>query len=153
VKLVNIVTAGEMSKAVKGSLRGADVLVMAAAVGDYGPAEVASTKIKKSDGVPEIKLEPTEDILMSVSKSNVKCLLVGFAAETDNVIENARSKLLEKGLSIIVANKVDLPESGFGADTDLAAVITSDADVVELRMMSKVELSDRVLDTVSEMLE
>lgn len=153
VERTSVVTAAEMSKAVKLSMKGADVLVMAAAVADYAPAAIARSKMKKSGGVPDIEFVPTEDILKSVTARKGKRIIVGFAAETDNVIKNARGKLKDKGLDLIVANKVDSPESGFGTETDLAAVIGSGKEKVELRMMSKVELSTLVLDRIAEMLE
>jgi phosphopantothenoylcysteine decarboxylase/phosphopantothenate--cysteine ligase len=152
VELLSVVTAEEMAGAVKDALAGADVLVMAAAVADYRPSDVAPRKMKKSAGVPDIKFEATEDILKSISTTKDSCLLVGFAAETDDVIENARRKLEDKKLDLIVANKVDAPDSGFGAETDLATVITADPGGVELKMMSKTELSDAVLDRVVTML-
>ncbi len=152
VELKSVVTAEEMAGAVKDALPGADVLVMAAAVADYRPADVATRKMKKSEGVPQIRLEPTEDILKAVSGKKGSCLLVGFAAETDDVIENARGKLEDKKLDLMVANKVDAPDSGFGAETDLAAVITPDSERVELQMISKIELSDMVLDRIASML-
>lgn len=153
VERIIVVTAAEMSKAVKKSMKSADVLVMAAAVADYAPAAIARSKMKKSGGVPDIEFVPTEDILMSVTVNKGKRIIVGFAAETDNVIKNARDKLKDKGLDLIVANKVDSPESGFGTETDLAAVIGSGKEKVELRMMSKVELSNLVLDRIAEMLK
>lgn len=152
VDLKSVVTAEEMAGEVKGALASADVLVMAAAVADYRPADVANKKMKKSEGVPQIRLEPTEDILKAVSGMKGSCLLVGFAAETDDVIENARGKLEDKKLDLIVANKVDAPDSGFGAETDLAAIVTPDSDRVELQMISKIELSDMVLDRIASML-
>ena len=153
VKLISVTTTVEMAQAVKDNVAAADVLFMAAAVADYRPAEVAGQKMKKSEGVPQIKLEPTEDILKAVSSAKGRCFLVGFAAETDNVIENAKGKLREKELDLIVANKVGAPDSGFGIDTDLAAVISSDSEEIALSMMSKVELSDEILDTVMGMLK
>ncbi len=152
VKLISVASTAQMALAVKDNVPTADVLLMAAAVADYKPAQVAGQKMKKSEGVPQIELEPTEDILKAVSGAKGRCLLVGFAAETDNVIENAKSKLKEKGLDLVVANKVGAPDSGFGTDTDLAAVISSDSEEIELRMMSKAELSDEVLDKVVDIL-
>jgi phosphopantothenoylcysteine decarboxylase / phosphopantothenate---cysteine ligase len=152
VQLISVASTEEMAQAVKKNLPGADVLFMAAAVADYKPAKVAERKMKKSEGVPKIELEPTEDIIKAVSKARDKCLMVGFAAETDNVIENAKGKLKDKGLDLIVANEVGSDDSGFGTDTDLAAVISNDSEEIELRMMSKAELSDAVLDKVAGLL-
>ncbi len=152
VARVDVVTAAEMAGAVKKAVRGADVLVMAAAVADYTPAKVSPLKMKKHEGVPDIELVSTEDILKSLGVGKRRCLLVGFAAETDNVIRNAKGKLEGKGLDLIVANQVASPGSGFGADTDMAAVIGSRSERAKLRMMSKVELADEVLDRVAAIL-
>ena len=148
-KVVNVVSADDMKAAVLDNIDEADVLVMAAAVADYKPAEVAHRKTKKRDGVPRMELIPTDDILTEVRKLNRKTVVVGFAAETDHVIENAKQKLLEKGLDLIVANKVGEPGSGFATQTDLAAIISSSDEEPELSMVSKVELADLLLDRVA----
>ncbi|MFH1150649.1 MAG: bifunctional phosphopantothenoylcysteine decarboxylase/phosphopantothenate--cysteine ligase CoaBC [Actinomycetota bacterium] len=148
VDVVDVVSAAEMRDAVLERLRGSDVLVMAAAVADYRPARPSSSKMKKSEGVPALELEPTEDILKEVSGKKGSCLLVGFAAETDDVLENARKKLGEKGLDLIVANKVGEPGSGFGTQTDLAAIIKRGGGEQALELMTKTELADRLLDEV-----
>jgi phosphopantothenoylcysteine decarboxylase/phosphopantothenate--cysteine ligase len=151
-KLVTVVSAAEMKQAVMDNLPGTDTLIMTAAVADFRPAARMPKKIKKRDGVPEIELERTEDIIGEVQKVRGKCLVVGFAAETDDVVENARKKLAEKGMDLIVANKVGKPDSGFAADTNMAALIGIGDEDVELAMMSKSELAELVLDRVAEML-
>jgi len=152
VKLVQVVSAAEMKQAVIDNLPGADALVMAAAVADFRPAARMPKKIKKRDGIPEIMLEPTEDIINVAKKTKSKCLVVGFAAETDNVVENARKKLTEKGMGLVVANRVGEPDSGFGTDTNMAAVISPGDEKVELAMVSKSELAELLLDRIAEML-
>lgn len=149
VKPVGVVSASDMKKAVLDNLPGADVLVMAAAVGDFRPTSAAPTKLKKSKGTPEIRLEPTDDIIKQVSRAKGKCLVVGFAAETDNVIENAEKKLADKDMDLIVANKVNEPGSGFACETNRAAVISPGEEDVELVMTSKVELADILLERIS----
>ena len=151
-KLVTVVSAAEMKQAVMDNLPGTDTLIMTAAVADFRPAARMPKKIKKRDGVPEIELERTEDIIGEVQKIRAKCLVVGFAAETDDVVENARKKLAEKGMDLIVANKVGKPDSGFAAGTNMAALIGIGDESVELAMMSKSELAELVLDRVAEML-
>jgi len=151
-KLVTVVSAAEMKQAVMDNLPGTDTLIMTAAVADFRPAARMPKKIKKRDGVPEIELERTEDIIGEVQKIRAKCLVVGFAAETDDVVENARKKLAEKGMDLVVANKVGKPDSGFAADTNMAALIGIGDEDVELAMMSKSELAELVLDRVAEML-
>ena len=152
VKPVQVVSAAEMKQAVIDNLPEADALVMAAAVADFRPTAKMPKKIKKRDGVPEIKLEPTEDIIKEVQKIKSKCLVIGFAAETEDVVENAGKKLSEKGLDLIVANRVGEPGSGFGADTNLAAVISPGDEKVELTMMSKSGLAELLLDRIAGML-
>ena len=149
VKLVPVVSAAEMKGAVMDNLPGADVLVMAAAVADFRPEVKMPKKIKKQDGIAEIKIEPTEDIINEVQKSKSKCLVVGFAAETDNVVENARKKLIEKGMELVVANRVGAPDSGFAAETNSAAVISPVDENVELAMMSKSDLAELLLDRIA----
>ncbi|MCJ7652614.1 MAG: bifunctional phosphopantothenoylcysteine decarboxylase/phosphopantothenate--cysteine ligase CoaBC, partial [Actinobacteria bacterium] len=133
-KLVTVVSAAEMKQAVMDNLPGTDTLIMTAAVADFRPAARMPKKIKKRDGVPEIELERTEDIIGEVQKIRGKCLVVGFAAETDDVVENARKKLAEKGMDLVVANKVGKPDSGFAADTNMAALIGIGDESVELAM-------------------
>ena len=152
VRLVPVVSAAEMKRAVIDNLSGADALVMAAAVADFRPAARMPKKIKKRDGIPEIKLEPTEDIINEVQKIKSKCFVVGFAAETDNVVENARKKLAEKGMDLVVANRVGERDSGFAAETNSAAVISPADENVELAMMSKSDLAELLLDRIAGML-
>jgi len=123
--------------------------VMAAAVADYTPAQVAPSKMKKSEGVPELKFTATADILKEVAPRKDGRIVVGFAAETDDVVDNARKKLKGKDLDLIVANKVGEPGSGFGSSTDLAAVISEADSDATLTMMSKIELADLLLDRVT----
>ncbi|HEY5526718.1 MAG TPA: bifunctional phosphopantothenoylcysteine decarboxylase/phosphopantothenate--cysteine ligase CoaBC [Candidatus Anoxymicrobiaceae bacterium] len=146
VDVIDIVSAADMKKAVLDKLQDADVLIMAAAVADYTPAETADKKMKKSAGVPALKFESTADILKEVAPVKNGRIVVGFAAETDNVVENALKKLSDKDLDLIVANQVGEPGSGFGSATDLAAVIARGDTGATLDMMSKVELADQLLD-------
>ncbi len=156
VEIVRVTTAREMRDAVFERFSDADVLIMAAAVADYRPASgAARQKIKKSDEIFELILEPTEDILFEAGSKKGGCVLVGFAAETENVIENAIKKLKKKNLDLIVANKVDDSASGFGTDSSLCAIIPSretGAGPGELKMMSKVEIAEELLDMVENFL-
>lgn len=149
VEVVRVTTAAQMKKAVMESMDGADALIMAAAVADYRPTDVSESKLKKKDGIPELRLEPTDDILMAVAEANCDCVVVGFAAETENVVENARRKLAEKDMDLVVANKVDEVDSGFAAGTNIAAVLGPDDGDVKLSKMSKVELADLLLDRLA----
>lgn len=149
VGVLEVVSAADMKSAVEDNIGEADVLVMAAAVADYRPAEKADKKLKKRDGIPGLVLERTEDILKSLKAARGDCLLVGFAAETDDVIDNAKRKLVEKELDFIVANRVDGPGTGFATATNLAVIISSEAEEAGLTMMTKLELADLLLDRIS----
>ncbi len=153
VEVTPVVSAAQMKQAVMKRLGRTDVLIMAAAVADYRPVVVAERKIKKKGGVLELELEHTEDILVAVSEEKGNCLVVGFAAETDNVIENAKDKLAAKDMNLVVANKVGEVDSGFAAGTNMAAVIGPETGDVELSMMFKVELADLLLDRLSGIIE
>lgn len=140
-----VTTAEEMKREVMDKLGEVDALVMAAAVSDFKPSSSEMKKIKKSGEVLKFELEPTEDILKLVSQRKDKPLVVGFAAETHDVIENAVKKLNDKDMDMIVANEVGGGEMGFGADRSLAAIISRGETGGHLEMMSKVELADAIL--------
>ena len=148
VTLMSVVSAAEMLASVLENLEGSEVLVMAAAVADYTTVEKAASKMKKSGGVPELKFEATDDILKAVAPRKDGRIVVGFAAETDDIVANARKKLAEKELDLIVANKVGEAGSGFGSTTDLAAVVSVDEPDPALVLMSKTELADLLLDRI-----
>jgi len=152
VELVDVVSAAEMKDAVIARLGNSDALIMAAAVADYTPVEQASSKMKKSAGVPDIKFKATADILREVMRLKDGKVVVGFAAETDDVVENAMRKLEEKDLDLIVANKVGEAGSGFGSATDLAAVLGKTDAGADLEMMSKTHLADLLLDRLKGLL-
>ena len=150
VKLIHAITAVDMHKAVMAELPNATVFVGAAAVADYAPASTAKTKIKK-DGNDNMSLElvKTPDILTDVSRNRADGqLVVGFAAETNDVLDYARSKLEKKGLDMVVANDITKEGAGFDTDTNIATIITRSGSDIELPKMAKIELADRVLDEV-----
>jgi phosphopantothenoylcysteine decarboxylase/phosphopantothenate--cysteine ligase len=134
-----------MCDAVLKNVKNADALIMAAAVADYRPAESAPQKIKKNDDELNIPLAKTTDILQAAQGNFVK---VGFAAESQNLVENAKSKVASKGLDLIVANDITDAESGFGTDTNKVSLIDRDLNVEELPLLSKYDVSNRVLDRV-----
>jgi phosphopantothenoylcysteine decarboxylase/phosphopantothenate--cysteine ligase len=149
IKLVRAVSAEEMHAAVMKELPTATVFVGAAAVADYTPANAANAKIKK-DGkdVMTLELKKTPDILSEVSAKRTDGLLVvGFAAETNDVVEYARSKMKKKKLDIVVANDITKDGAGFNTDTNIATILTGEDDL-ELPLMSKRELADKILDEV-----
>ncbi len=149
VQTVKVASAQEMSEAVLGQMEGADALIMAAAVADYRPADASPEKIKKSADALSIDLAKTVDILEAAQGDFVR---VGFSAESENLLANAKAKLQGKGLDLIVANDITAPDSGFGADTNKVALIGRDLQVEELPLMSKYEVGNRVLDRVLELL-
>jgi phosphopantothenoylcysteine decarboxylase/phosphopantothenate--cysteine ligase len=124
------------------------VFIGAAAIADYRPAQRADQKIKKSNDAITLTLERTPDVLSQVAASRANGMLViGFAAETENVLDNAREKLRNKNLDAIVANDVSRADSGFDSATNAITIITRD-DVAELPVMSKAEAADRILDVI-----
>jgi len=149
VEVIKINTAQEMLQAVEKATRQADALVMAAAVADYRPAKVAKDKIKKGESGLTLKLECTTDILGSIKGNLIK---VGFAAESSNLVENARQKLKHKGLDFIVANDITTKDSGFGTDTNRVTIIDRQGKVDSLPLMPKREVADKVLDKVAKLL-
>jgi len=149
VDVVKVGTAQEMRQAVVKVTPQADALIMAAAVADYRPIKAAKDKIKKGEAGLTLKLECTPDILGSVKGNFIK---VGFAAESNNLVKNAKQKLQQKGLDFIVANDIKASDSGFGADTNRVTIIDREGKVDSLPLMSKREVADKVLDRVVELL-
>jgi phosphopantothenoylcysteine decarboxylase/phosphopantothenate--cysteine ligase len=149
VQVRRIVSAQEMHDQVMELLGEATVFISAAAVADYKPLEIASGKIKKDDKAITLKLERTPDILKLAGQTGREELIViGFAAETENVIQNAQQKLLAKNLDAIVANDVTRSDAGFDSYQNAVTIITNDLPVVELPLMSKAEVAERILDEV-----
>jgi len=149
MEIVGVRTAQEMYQAVMGAVPQADVLIMAAAVADYRPASQAGDKIKKKDAGLSLELEPTLDILGSVEGDFIR---VGFAAESSDLVENAKQKLLQKGLDLIVANDITASDSGFGSDNDRVTIIDRDGTIESLPLLPKREVADKVLDRVAKLL-
>jgi phosphopantothenoylcysteine decarboxylase/phosphopantothenate--cysteine ligase len=144
-------TAAEMEEAVSRHAESATVIVMAAAVADFRPANPQAGKIKKQHGAPVVKLEPTVDILAEISRRRRKGqIIVGFAAETESLLENAAAKLSAKRLDLLVANDVSQKDSGFDVDTNIVTLLFPDGRKIALEKMSKLEVANRVLDQVVE---
>jgi phosphopantothenoylcysteine decarboxylase / phosphopantothenate---cysteine ligase len=154
VRLTRVETAEEMRRAVAASLPTADLLVMAAAVADFRPAEPAGAKIKKESGaVPEIRLEPTDDVLRSTRGVRPPgCVVVGFALETDRAVENGRRKLEGKGLDLLVVNDATEPGAAFEVDTNRVVLLRPGADDEALPLLPKSEVAERILDRVEGLL-
>ncbi|HEV2234859.1 MAG TPA: bifunctional phosphopantothenoylcysteine decarboxylase/phosphopantothenate--cysteine ligase CoaBC [Terriglobia bacterium] len=154
VTMVRVRTAEEMAGAVHQPLSDASVMIMAAAVADFRPAEVQAQKIKKQNGIPEIRLEPTRDILAEIAQhKRPEQIVVGFAAETERVAENAAAKLHAKRLDLVVANDVTEPDAGFDVDTNIVTLFFPDGRQTPLQKMSKLDVAQRVLDEIVEIRE
>jgi phosphopantothenoylcysteine decarboxylase / phosphopantothenate---cysteine ligase len=152
-EVARVESAAEMADAVLSRFPDVDVVVMAAAVADFRPKEQAAEKIKKATGPPEIVLEPTVDILAELGRKKSTQYLVGFAAETERLVEQAAAKMSAKRVDLMVANDVTAPGSGFEVDTNRAVLIRPDGTAEELPQMLKIELADAIWDRVMAALE
>jgi phosphopantothenoylcysteine decarboxylase / phosphopantothenate---cysteine ligase len=141
-------SAEEMHRAVREHASGAGILIMAAAVADYRPVAPQTKKIKRSAGHLALELEVTPDILADLAREKGSRTLVGFAAETDGLAENARAKLASKGADMIVANDVTREGAGFDVDTNIVTLFFRDGREVALPLMSKLDVANRILDEV-----
>ena len=146
VKKVPFTTAKDLFEAVKANAMDADALVMAAAVADYRPAEVAADKVKKHDGEMNIALERTDDILAWVGAHKPETLFVcGFSMETRDLVENSTAKLNKKNMDMIVANNLKVPGAGFGVDTNVVTIITHEG-AEQLPLQSKDDVAMAIVD-------
>jgi phosphopantothenoylcysteine decarboxylase/phosphopantothenate--cysteine ligase len=148
VERIAIRTAEEMRVAVLDRFSGSTIAIFAAAVADYRPAEPQAAKIKRNNEPLTIRLEPTTDILAEVAQTKGDRLIVGFAAETDHVAENARKKLVAKKADLIVANDVTAEGAGFDHDTNVVTLFSRDGRDLALPKLSKSEVAQRILDEV-----
>ena len=149
VTTVSVETAAEMHEAMIQAASGADVVIMAAAVADFRPKDPEQTKVKRELGAPEIVLEPTPDILVDlVGRRTDGQVIVGFAAETDHVLEHAAAKLERKGCDLLVVNDVSAPSVGFDHDTNAVHILSQDGTAVSVDLASKRAVADRILDRV-----
>jgi phosphopantothenoylcysteine decarboxylase/phosphopantothenate--cysteine ligase len=148
VERIDVRSAKEMHHAVVDRIADSSIAILAAAVADYRPVEQRTEKIKKSDAALTISLEPTTDILAEVARNKGQKIVVGFAAETDHVAENARMKLSAKNADLIVANDVTAEGAGFDHDTNVVTLLSRDGRNLALPKMSKSEVAQRILDEV-----
>jgi phosphopantothenoylcysteine decarboxylase/phosphopantothenate--cysteine ligase len=151
ISFIPVTTAAEMHRAVMEQIGKAQVVVMAAAVSDFRPVAVSDRKIKKEAAPVTLALERTTDILQQLGVMPRKSLLVGFAAETDNVLDNASSKLRDKNLDLVVVNDLLTIGAGFGSDTNVVTMIDRTGMTTHLPLMDKHEAAARVLDKVLEL--
>lgn len=153
-ELVSVTSAREMRDAVLSHATGADVLLMAAAVADFRPQEESPQKIKRSAGVPEIRLAANPDIIMELNKHKEKPrVIVGFAAESKDLLKNAQEKLVTKNLDLVVANDISVQDAGFEVDTNRVLLLDKSGKQEQLPLMSKDEVARSVLDRVVGMLK
>lgn len=165
-KIIKVKSAKEMLDAVMN--QAADALIMAAAAADFRPKDVAKDKIKKRDGIPQIELEATEDILKTVSSTLIMPLgagsssqlskkrfkiMVGFAAESKNLLENAAEKLKSKGLDFIAANDISAKDAGFEVETNRVTLLFANGTKETLPLMSKIEVAEKIIERISGLLE
>lgn len=148
VRVVPIVSAADMAQVVKELAEEQDIIIKAAAVADYRPSVTADEKLKKKDSEMSIELERTEDILAYLGAHRREGqFLCGFSMETEHMLENSRAKLEKKNIDMIAANNLKQAGAGFGTDTNVVTLLTKD-ETVELPMMSKEEVADRLLDQI-----
>ncbi len=153
IALISVKTAEEMRKAVFTHLKDCSVVIKAAAVSDYRPKEISRTKLKKSVPSTSLELERTRDILGEIGKKKGKRILVGFAAETEDLVSNARKKLKEKNLDLIVVNDVTKPGVGFASETNQVKFLYPSGEVKDFPMMSKEEVAQFIMDEVVSLLQ
>lgn len=145
VDVVNVTSAADMAKSVIDNFEKADVVIMSAAVADYTPIEKAEQKIKKTDGDLSLVLKRTQDILLTIGqKKREDQIVIGFAMETEHLLENAAKKLQEKNANYIIANSIREPGAGFGVDTNIVKII-SPTSVEDLGLLSKDETAKEIL--------
>ena len=148
---MDVRSADDMACAMAQTWTTTDAVIMSAAVADYRPAVLANTKLKKSPGEMTLNLERTEDILATLGGRQDRDgkLLVGFAAETEQVVERAQDKLLRKGLDWIIANDVSGAQIGFGAGDNAGILIGRAGEMIRLERMAKAEFADTLIDHLS----
>ncbi len=152
IKFVAVASAVDMKDAVMEHLDSATVVIKAAAVADYRPSLRSAAKIKKDGGGLDLQLERNPDIILEVGRKKGNRILVGFAVETENLVENARSKMKKKNMDIIVANDVTKEGAGFGYDTNIIKILSPDGEIESIPLMSKMEVADRILDRVKKII-
>jgi len=154
IDVVPVASAADMEAALRAVAPRADVIVMAAAVADFRPKAPAAHKLVKADGVPDLVLEPTPDILSGLAaERRPGQVLVGFAAETDDPIGRGRRKLAQKGVDLLVVNDVTAPGAGFDHDTNAVTILDADGGATAVPLMSKSAVADAVFDRVTAQLD
>jgi phosphopantothenoylcysteine decarboxylase / phosphopantothenate---cysteine ligase len=148
IKVIDVLSADEMYGSVMQNYESNDVLIMVAAVADYRCAAIADKKIKKTGNEMTLELIKNPDIARELGKIKGNRILVGFSAETHELVTNAVSKLQAKNMDMIVANDVTAEGAGFGVDTNIVKIIRKDGEINELPLMSKLEVANQILDEI-----
>ena len=150
VEVISVTSAQDMYEAVMKNYKASDIIVMVAAVADYRPQKVSDIKIKKNEEDEEftLRLEKTTDILKEVGKIKEYRTLIGFCAETNDLLMNARKKVEAKNLDMIIANDVTMEGAGFGTDTNIIKLVKKDGSVIDLPLMSKLAAAHRIMDEI-----
>lgn len=151
VTFLQVSSAIEMRDAVINNMEDSTVIIKAAAVADFRPATVSDDKIKKKSGLPSLYLERNPDIILEVGQKKGNRILVGFAVETENLIENARNKMIEKNMDLMVANDVTQAGAGFRTDTNVVKILDREGGVEELPLLDKIEVAEKILDRIKAM--
>ena len=153
VKLKKVVSAQEMLKAMKKYHKNSDIVIFTAAVSDFRPSSVGKKKIKKEEVPDSIRLSKNPDIAEELGKEKRKKIHIGFAAETENIIDNAKKKLNKKKFDLIVVNDVTVKDSGFESDENIVILISKRGEIIELGRMRKLEIADVILDKTMELIK
>jgi phosphopantothenoylcysteine decarboxylase/phosphopantothenate--cysteine ligase len=149
---ISVASAVDMRDAVMDHFDSSTVVIKAAAVADYRPSSRSASKIKKGGNGLDLKLERNPDIILEIGRKKGNRILVGFAVETENIVENARNKLKKKNMDIIVANDVTKEGAGFGYDTNIIKIISADGKIENVPLMGKMDVADRILDRVKKII-
>jgi phosphopantothenoylcysteine decarboxylase/phosphopantothenate--cysteine ligase len=156
-RVLRVNTAKEMSEAVLAECAGADVLIMAAAVADFTVANTAANKLKKRDGIPQITLEAAPDILATVARhrreSNRPRVVIGFAAESKDLLSNAAEKMKSKSLDLIAANDISASDAGFAVDDNRVTLLFANGQTEALPLLSKFEVAEIIVERAAALLE
>ena len=148
IKIIKVNTNEEMKLAMLSEYNDSDIVIKSAAVADYKPLEYSEQKIKKSEGDWNLVLTRDSDILRELGERKIKQILVGFAAESNNIIENARTKIHKKNLDYIVANDITANDAGFGTEDNRVTILSKDGTTVSLDKMSKSKVACNIFDMI-----
>jgi phosphopantothenoylcysteine decarboxylase / phosphopantothenate---cysteine ligase len=148
VKVINVITNEEMKNAILNNFNDSDIIVKAAAVADYKIKKYSSEKIKKAEGNLSLSFERDNDILKILGEIKTNQILIGFAAESNKIVENAKRKIIAKNLDYIIANDITSADAGFGSDNNRVVIISKNGEEIYLEKMSKKEVASKIFETI-----